>query len=72
MTVQELFDHFDNWFNRLTYQISPVATGEFRCIEEKYPFEETVSFQSKFKDYIVEEWEYLNSDNAMYLLIREK
>lgn len=73
MTVQELFNHFSDWFNKISYQVSPAATGGFGVIEDdNYERDESLGFLDKFGDYIVEHWEFLNYDNAIYLLIKKK
>lgn len=73
MTVQELFDHFHNWFDRITYQVSPAKTGEFGDIKVKdnYEKDENQRFLHRFGDCIVEEREFLTYDNAIYLLIKD-
>ena len=74
MTVKELFNCFSNWFDIITYQVSPATTGEFGTIKDKGNDEKegNQSFLNKFGDYIVEHWEFLNYDNAMYLTIKKK
>ena len=74
MTVKELFNSFSNWFDAITYQVSPPTTGEFGTIKDKDNDEKegNQSFLDRFEDYIVEDWEFLNYDNAIYLLIKKK
>lgn len=74
MTVEELFNHFSNWFDTITYQVSPSATGEFGAIKDKDNDEKEGNqcFLDKFGEYVVEHWEFLNYDNAIYLLIKKK
>lgn len=79
MTVKELFNHFSNWFSKISYQVSPAVTcarvtGDFGVIVEDDNFEgqENQSFLNKFGDYIIEYWEFLNVDNSIFLLIKKK
>ena len=74
MTVKELFNGFRNWFDTITYQVLPSTTGEFGTVNDKGDDEKegNRSFLDRFEDYIVEDWEFLNYDNALYLTIKKK
>lgn len=77
MTVQELFNHFSNWIDRISYQVSPavtggVVTGDFGVVEDDtFERNEIQSFLDKFGNYTVEHCEFLISDNAIFLLIKK-
>ena len=79
MTVKELFNHFSNWIDKISYQVSPAVTdarvtGDFGVIVEDNNFEgqENQIFLNKFGEYTVEHWEFLNCDNAVFLLIKNQ
>lgn len=67
MTVRELFDHFENYFSKISYrdydsyQTKHLANEDFESLTDE--------FLRDHSEDSVTQWMYRHSDNSLYLVI---